>query len=332
MTSEQSPLWCQVPDHLQMRQEFERQPPDPEEDQFRHSGWAPLRKTIFTALLAAGASASRIDAFVKCGAGCSVWFNANTGEVRLKGSYCHDRFCRPCAAARGRELQAAIHSHVPEGVALRFVTLTLRHSALPLQDVLQRLRDSFQLLRNRKWWKDRVTGGVCVLEVKLSKTGQWHPHLHMILQGSYMDQKELSKLWLAITGDSYIVDVRRVADKEADCRDLSKYLSKYISKPAGLDVFQDQAKLVEYIVAMKGQRLMNFLGSWRGIMSEDDDAPDESLTAANGWERISTLPNLFRRAAEHDPVAMKLLALVQRSAQPLDTAPELIPDEPPPNA
>ena len=46
------------------------------------------------------------------------------------------------------------------------------------------------------------------------KTGEWHPHIHMFaLVDSWIDQQEFAEYWQSLTGDSYIVDVRR-AKKE----------------------------------------------------------------------------------------------------------------------
>ena len=42
------------------------------------------------------------------------------------------------------------------------------------------------------------------------KTGEWHPHVHMFaLLDTWIDQEHLSETWHEITGDSFIVDIRR---------------------------------------------------------------------------------------------------------------------------
>ena len=46
------------------------------------------------------------------------------------------------------------------------------------------------------------------------KTGEWHPHIHIFaLVDSWIDQQEFAEYWHSITGDSYIVDVRRAKKK-----------------------------------------------------------------------------------------------------------------------
>ena len=300
--------------------------PSIEEEQFRHSGWHNDREAIFHAMEAAHISCSRLERFVSCGANCRVLFNQTTGEVRLQGSCCHDRMCRPCAAARGRILQAAIHAHIPKSARLRFITLTLKHSSLPLAAVLKRLRDAFSTLRNRKLWKDHVKGGVAVLEVKLSKSGFWHPHLHIMVEGSYLPREDLSAAWHEITGDSYIVDIRKVDDAEDDARELARYVTKYICKPAGLELLNDTEKLCEYICAMKGQRVLNFLGSWRGILTDEEQEQDERLTAENGWQQLGSLTDFIRQARAGDKAAKAvMLAVLARevaSPEPRSLIPE----------
>ena len=56
----------------------------------------------------------------------------------------------------------------------------------------------------------KAQGGVCSVEFKRGQnSGQWHPHMHMIwLCSEAPDAHQLSREWEALTGDSFIVDVR----------------------------------------------------------------------------------------------------------------------------
>ena len=51
-----------------------------------------------------------------------------------------------------------------------------------------------------------------VYAVEITNKGRgWHPHIHMVaLVDDWIDGKKLSQQWEAITGDSKIVDVRRL--------------------------------------------------------------------------------------------------------------------------
>jgi Replication protein len=326
------PLWAELEKVAVLNPERRLITPSQVEEDFRHAGWKLHRRRIFHALHAAGASPRRLERFACCGALAAVWWNDQTGELQVRGSHCHDRFCRPCAAARGIELQRAIANHIPAGVTLRFVTLTIRHQAEPLKDVLERLRCCFTRLRNRAYWKAHVTGGVQVLEVKLSEAGLWHPHLHMILQGSFMDWQELSKEWHKVTGDSFHVDIRVVKDSGDDARELGRYVTKYICKPAGVDLLNDALKLVEYVAAMKGQRVLNFLGSWRGIMDDAGNQSIEDKARKDAWHYLKPLNQILQEASAGDAAARNiLLRLAQPPAEPpppaplkRDTVPEII--------
>ena len=48
------------------------------------------------------------------------------------------------------------------------------------------------------------------------QTKEWHPHVHMFaLLDDWIDQEELSQYWHSITGDSMIVDIRKVKKEKA---------------------------------------------------------------------------------------------------------------------
>lgn len=53
-------------------------------------------------------------------------------------------------------------------------------------------------------------------------------HLHIIVDADYIPQSVLSSLWLQITGNSKVVDIRQV--NLDDISQVDSYLAKYISK------------------------------------------------------------------------------------------------------
>jgi hypothetical protein len=57
----------------------------------------------------------------------------------------------------------------------------------------------------------KVAGGIASYEITNHEENGWHPHVHMIcLLTDWIDQKTLSQEWEEITGDSFIVDIRRI--------------------------------------------------------------------------------------------------------------------------
>jgi hypothetical protein len=202
---------------------------------------------------------------------------------------------------------------------LRFVTLTLRHRRAPLADVLRRLRECFALLRRRKWWAERVRGGVAILEVKLSKHGLWHPHLHIITEGKFLPQQELAAQWLAVTGDSSVVDVRAIDAGPNGSHQISKYVTKYVTKPCCSGVESDPELLDEFVLAMKGQRQYDRFGTWRKV---DLDAEDP--TSPNDWETVGGLESLLSaRPSDLTPLELRALLWIRgRFARRSDAPPD----------
>lgn len=248
-----------------------------------------------------GQSENRLTAFANCGSALFVAVNRLDGSARLTCNSCHDRFCVVCGRTKARVISAATTALL-RAHETRFVTLTLRASNTPLVDQLARITRDFTVLRRRAWWKAHVTGGAAFLEVKIGEnSGRWHVHLHVLVAGSYLPQRELSSEWYAVTGDSFIVDVRECTDPAG----RAAYVTKYVTKPASAEVFADPARLDEFVAAMKGKRLCNTFGTWRGTCL------DPSAPAEGEWESVGDVDTVMRRAAGGDPGSLRLLLLLR---------------------
>jgi hypothetical protein len=198
-----------------------------------------------------GASGRRICNFADCGSDCWVWRDGQ--QLAITCNRCHDRFCDPCQ----RERQAAIIEQIMLRIidspdSCRFVTLTLRHNDFPLETQIDRLIASFKQLRRRRDIAPKMLGGVWFLEVKLDKAGaRWHPHLHIIVAGNFIDKRELARAWHEVTGDSFIVDIRTITDAKKQ----ASYVAKYSTKPLDAGVLRHPDKLQAFMLAIKGRRL-----------------------------------------------------------------------------
>jgi hypothetical protein len=296
-------------------------PPDPQwavapisqaETIFRHSGWLRQRRKTFHVLKAMRPDSNRLDRFANCGSELHVQYSESREQFRLVGNFCHDRFCLPCCSARSRKIAAILAEFVKDR-RIRFITLTLRHSRTTLKDQVDRLLRSFKELRRRGFWKGSTVGGAYFLEVKYKPgTCTWHPHLHVLVEGAWVDQKTLSQEWLSVTGDSFIVDVRAVKSRE----ELVNYVCKYASKPLDPSLFEDGAPLSEAIDALAGRRLCSTFGTWRGLVLEpEDDGPDD-------WIPVGSYRQLCDDARSGDEDALNLLRklaperTVERNSKP----------------
>lgn len=247
----------------------------PEESSFRHSGWAADRRRVYDALIRTNQSNRRSSAFADCGS--AAWGHWCEGEPTITSNHCHDRLCQPCQVARRARLVEAILVAIADAKrSVRFITFTLKHNRTPLTAQLDRLYAAFRTLRRTALWRNSQDGGALFLEVKVGDDGMFHPHLHVLAEGGLVMQRDLAAAWHAITGDSFVVDIRAVTDP----RRRATYVTKYATKPADSTVIRDPEKLDEFLVAIKGRRLYQPFGTWRALLPSDDaDEPKRVLTS-----------------------------------------------------
>lgn len=276
-------------------------PASPAEQRAAHSSWAQERQWIYAALGRTGTSQRALARFTACGG--NLWLGMADGEPVLYCNACHSRHCQTCARRKRTALVAAVAHRLKETrERCRFVTLTLRCQPVPLADQLDRLYASFRRLRQRQWWKSRVEGGCLFIELKLGEnSGKWHVHAHCLVEGKFLQQTELAEEWHAVTGDSYIVDVRAVVEDTK----VASYVAKYATKPLHSNVVRSPNHLDECICATKGRRLVQTFGSWAGIDAEDPGPPTKA-------KMINSVEGLMSDACSGDAEATRWIEVIQR--------------------
>jgi hypothetical protein len=218
-------------------------------------------------------------------------------RVRLHGaSLCRKHLlCPLCAIRRGAKALKAyldrwevVQAQKPH---LRpfLVTLTVKDGP----DLLERFNHLHK--SQRELWKqkqrgrgsvlDGVEGAVWSYEVKRgSGSDLWHPHLHMIaLAETAPDQARLSADWLAITGDSFIVDVRPISqdDPASGFVEVFKYAVKFSDQPP-----QDT---VHAWVTLSGKRLLASSGCFRGV-----EVPEDLMDDSEGLQDLPYITLFYR--------------------------------------
>ena len=170
---------------------------------------------------------------------------------------CGNRFCPTCQVGRQsmvRERLKALFNLVPRLPYRTFKLLTL---TIPNQSDVGIgygiLIDSFRRLRNRKWWRKRVYGGVFVVEVTQGKSG-YHVHMHVICQAFYIDKNELKINWKEVSPGS-VCNVLGMWNIDA-----SRYLTKYLTKVKGDPIF-----VMKVGQGLKGKRLYQPFGKWLAL-------------------------------------------------------------------
>ncbi|CED58040.1 Rep protein (plasmid) [Aliivibrio wodanis] len=225
---------------------------------------------------------------------CSNWLVFNhyytIDKVRLsKASFCKKHLmCPVCAIRRGaKSLSAYLERFeiiMTEKPDLRpyFLTLTVNNGA-DLKERLDHLQKSFKKYMNRKrdavkkgrgyCELNKIHGGVFTYEFTYSEKNGWHPHIHMVAlcdpsdlpgfpigsnSGKKKQNSKLSKEWLSVTGDSYIVDFRPIEnDPVQGFIEVFKYALKFS------DLTPD--KNYEAYKILKGKRLQGSFGDFWGV-------------------------------------------------------------------
>lgn len=203
-------------------------------------------------------------------------------EVRLHAAnFCKKHLLCPfCAMRRGTKYLQAYKQRLDvvfqENTKLRafMVTLTVKDGESlserfsHLRSALKKYRDQRRnaLKGQRQVEYAKAFGGVHSIEIKRGKnSGLWHPHVHMIwLCEEVPNASQLSKEWLEITGDSYIVDVREFyGDSVVDgFLEVFKYALKFSD--------MELADNWEAYQLLKEKRLVDNFGLLRGVQVPEE--------------------------------------------------------------
>ena len=272
---------------------------------FRHATWSANRQRVAEGLRGFDTYSHKHDArlchlpysytrdyhqpsrrelrFADCGLRSIVLRSVDDpNRFKIACERCHDRFCLPCMQDRARLIVANLKAQLSYEPT-RFLTLTLKHSDDPLQSQLDRLYESFATLRRRGFWGQHVTGGIAFLELKLSPNdNRWHPHLHVLLRGSYLPQQLVRDAWLQITGDSHIIDLTMIKSPEQ----LYSYLTKYVTKGWDAGMYRDHPRLVEAISALMHRKLLTCFGEFAHLRLLQPPTVET-------WVELGTLHELY---------------------------------------
>jgi hypothetical protein len=126
----------------------------------------------------------------------------------------------------------------------------------------------------------------------------------VLWEGTFFPHAELRAAWLAATGDSFVVDVRKVRDLDYAANYLTKYLTKAVAKP----VWSDPDRLREAIAATRHRKLISCFGSWAKLRLTE--APESDVE----WVTVCPAENLLRAIQQGNHQATAIgLALWRRS-------------------
>lgn len=231
-------------------------------------------------------------------ASCGNWLKFRSyftvGKVRLTAaSFCKEHLLCPLCAIRrgGKALQryqerAAIILKADPSLKPFLVTVTVRNGP-DLAERYEHLVQSFVLLMKRRHIKRAssslaaIAGAVASVEFTKGEKG-WHPHLHMIvLAREAPPMMALRAEWEAITKDSFMCDVRAIADLLCGFCEVFKYAVKFsdLSPEDNWHAF----------AVLAGRRLLSSFGVFRDV-----DVPEELLDGTLDLDSLPYVELLYR--------------------------------------
>ncbi len=177
---------------------------------------------------------------------------------------CKSRVCPECQQRAAAKMRRGFTKMIGSwrrrpGQAVMLITLTFRSNggAISGPDIRRGFREVRRLIREF-YPKSRGCGAVGVAEIGAHN----NLHVHLIVVGGYVAQRELSARWLHITGNSYVVDVRAVRDVTRSVG----YVLKYMGKTPD---YADPGAYAGLLRALRGTRRLHTFGVWyNGIERE----------------------------------------------------------------
>lgn len=156
---------------------------------------------------------------------------------------CGDRTCEFCQRRRRARICKRFEPIVAIMPHPYFITLTTKRKALTRHGV-RKLRKDFQKLRDRKLWEGDK--GVYQIETgTITDLNMCNLHIHSIvnwigptkildifhsLPSKLKRNHPIAKKWFEITGDSYIIDIKRCFSAR---QAIKGYLTKHMAKRVG---------------------------------------------------------------------------------------------------
>jgi len=146
---------------------------------------------------------------------------------------CQIRICEKCEATRKYKINNRIFQYFKLFQHPKLLTLTFAEHEYPTHDVKRKCELFCREFRRRMLEAGYVFNGFRFLEC-VPKDDGFHIHFHYIIETRrFIPQKLISKVWLEVTGNSFIVDIRPISSKKG-----LEYALKYSSKPIQTEKFK----------------------------------------------------------------------------------------------
>lgn len=227
---------------------------------------------------------NRATNLLECRKYAWFYYNEKTGRVRCVANACRLRWCPICSRARFNLIRHSVQDWLQSVRNPKLLTVTLRHNSLSLSQQVSRLYTAFRNFRRHKNIRLPVRGGIWFFQVTRGKgDGDWHVHFHILLDSDFIPKQSLSLEWLIATGDSFIVDIRKINEPEK----VSEYVARYCSRPAKLSEFSETDQ-DEMFNTLHGKRLYGSFGTGHNCRLQTQKTQDY-----NDWIKIGSWSDII---------------------------------------
>lgn len=233
--------------------------------------------------------------------GCRAraWFTRHeeTHKVKVVSNQCRLRWCPLCARARSSFIVQGVTDYLKNIDGAKFLTLTLKHSNAPLEHQVKSLYKFFVNFRRRPQIKKNIRGGIWFFQIHRSESsGQWHPHIHCLIDANFISKLTLSKIWQQVTLKSTIIDIRKVRDE----KEAAAYVSRDCARPTRLENLGPD-DWFELYNALHRRRICGTWGNARQVPLKS-----KPLEEKNAWQKIGSWQIVTELQDSH-PAAKQIL-------------------------
>jgi hypothetical protein len=199
-----------------------------------------------------------------CGKGYVAYQCEHGCETQYRVFYCESRLCPECAKRKHVErMKALLKLHWINPAHLMLSSILVRKEGIA--GAIERIKKSFFKYKRLKGVSRRLEKGTWNVEVKKSEKKDvdgaclFYVHLHLLVDGKYVCQKELSDEWERLTG-AKVVWIRKLYGRNLNKGILegTKYITEGIVSKDKVDAWSDD-ELKSLYLAIYGK---NTFGVW----------------------------------------------------------------------
>jgi hypothetical protein len=206
-------------------------------------------------------NSKKLQRFQECRTVATLYRDRETHKLLIAANQCKLRWCPYCQQTRSYRVKEQTAEWLKTVSKPRFITLTLKHSRAPLNLQLHHLYEAFKEFRRLKATREHIRGGLWFLEIKYNiDREEYHPHLHLLVEGKFWPKESVSKAWQKASKTSFVADIRSIHNNEK----AIEYVAKYAAKGAEITLYPHNIQ-VEIYDCLDGKRSCGTWGSARVI-------------------------------------------------------------------